>query len=687
MEHTNRLINETSPYLLQHAHNPVDWYPWGAEALDKAKQENKPILLSIGYSACHWCHVMAHDSFEDPETAKIMNDHFINIKVDREERPDLDKVYQMAHQILIRRPGGWPLTVFLTPEDQLPFFVGTYFPREQHYQLPAFKEVMAYVVDVYHQQREEITKQNNSLTAVFSRLAEMKSKSNTIDAIPLSRVRDALSLDFDRIHGGFGGAPKFPHPGHLERLLRDWFRSQSATEDSVALNMVEQSLMHMAQGGVYDQMSGGFYRYAVDAQWMIPHFEKMLYDNALLLPLYAQLYYVSHKSFYLTIADEIAAWCMREMQAENGAYYAAIDADSEKREGKFYIWNHEQLENILIPLEYQIISKHFGLNNPPNFEGQWHFYIAMPLKQVAKDLDMTLAETREQFLQAKQKLFKAREQRIHPAKDQKILTAWNGLMIKGMTIAGRCLQRQDLIDSAEQALTFIQKNLWINNRLLAVYTDNQARFMGYLDDYVFLLDAVLELLQIRWKTSDLKFAIALADCVLDHFEDTNKGGFFFTANDHERLIYRTKSLSDEATPSGNGIAAYILNRLGYLTGNLRYTLAAENTLKAAWNNLNQVPDAYSSLLLALEEYLHPPELIIIRGEDSQKTSRWKIACEEAYSPRRMVFVIPDTAKNLPDSLALKKPIDDCVAYFCRGHQCSAPITSLKDLKYELSQYK
>ncbi|OJW52582.1 MAG: thioredoxin domain-containing protein [Alphaproteobacteria bacterium 41-28] len=663
----NHLARETSPYLQQHAQNPIDWYPWGEEAFEKARRENKPILLSIGYAACHWCHVMAHESFEDEETAKVMNQLFVNIKVDREERPDLDKIYQTAHALLTRRNGGWPLTIFLTPDDLTPFFSGTYFPQEARYQLPSFKDVLYAISHSYQNRIEEIKQQNGELLEILN--SKMRKLSDIrMNIQPLELARQALERNYDPVNGGFGGAPKFPSPSPLEFLLQ----SQS--------DMARMTLQHMAMGGIYDQLEGGFYRYAVDAKWEIPHFEKMLYDNGQLLLLYAQAAKQFDHPFFAEIAHETATWAIHKLQSPEGGYYSSFDADSEGHEGKFYTWNKGDIKTSLAKEEYDIVRLYFGLDQPPNFEGEWHLHIVEPLESVAKHLQINLAEAKKQLNSAKEKLLAVRIKRTPPHCDTKILTGWNSLMIKGMLTAGEVLKEPTFIKSAQKAISFIQKNLWVNNRLLASYKDGKAHLPAYLDDYVFLLDALITKLQMSWNTDHLLFAIKLADILLKHFSDKESGGFFFTSDDHEKLLFRPKPMTDEAVPSGNGVAVRVLLTLGYLLGESRYLEAAEKTIKSAWPDLSEFPADHCAFLLGLKEYLNPSQIIIIRGPEKEIYA-WRDECK---SIANYVFAIPEDAKKLPEALALKKFTGKTGAYVCQDLQCSAVIVDLGKLKNQIA---
>ncbi len=685
--HINRLIHETSPYLRQHAHNPVAWQPWDEEALEQARREEKPILLSIGYSACHWCHVMAHESFEDDATARVMNELFVNIKVDREERPDLDKIYQTAFQLLQRRAGGWPLTMFLTHDDQTPFVGGTYFPKTPRYGMPAFIDVLRRVDAHYRQHRRELREQNQALLgALRAEVGAASTDELGLTADPLRAARDQLLRGFDPIHGGFGGAPKFPHPTSLDRLLRYWAGTvQCGEPDRQAETAALFTLRKMALGGVYDQLGGGFYRYSVDAEWQIPHFEKMLYDNGPLLGLYVQAWRATQDPLFRAVAEETGEWVIREMQAPDGGYYATLDADSEGEEGKFYLWTLDQVQALLDAEEYAVVATRYGLNLPPNFEHRaWHLRVVAEESKQHPRSDADATQSADRLVVARRKLFETRSQRVWPGRDEKILTAWNGLMIRGMAVAGRHLGRADFVNSAERALDFIRARLWRDGRLLAVHTDGQSRLNAYLDDHAFLIDGILELLQCRWRDGDLDFALALTEVLLDRFEDREAGGFFFTSADHERLIQRPKPAHDDALPAGNGIAAQVLLKLGHLTGRTTYLDAAERTLRWAWPMIGQVPTACNALLTALEEYLNPVQIVVLRGETAA-LEEWRERCVKPYAPRRLTLAIP-AAAVLTGLLAERRSgTAPVTAYICGGLECLPPITTPNDLERELAR--
>ncbi len=656
---SNRLAGETSPYLQQHAANPVDWQPWDAAALARAQREDKPILLSIGYSACHWCHVMAHESFEDAEVAAVMNRHFVNIKVDREERPDLDQIYQTAHQMLAQRGGGWPLTMFLSP-DGTPFWGGTYFPKHARYGLPGFVEILERIAQVWREQRTAVGEQGEQVRLAFERMQPRAAAGGeALDAEPVRAALDVLRASFDARHGGFGGAPKFPHPTDLELCLR---RGETA--------IVDTTLRRMCEGGIFDQLGGGFCRYSVDAEWRIPHFEKMLYDNGPLLALLADAWRVTNDDLYARSAAATAGWPMREMQSPEGGYYSSLDADSEHEEGKYYVWDTAEARALLTAEEWSVTAPHFGLDGPPNFEGRhWHLHVARPLR-TGGDAALLAA--------AKAKLLAAREQRVRPGRDEKVLVSWNALAIGGMARAGRVFGEEAWLASARRALDFVRSRMWQGGRLLATCKDGRAHLSAYLDDYAFLMLALVELLQAQFRTEDLAFAEALADVLFEQFEDRASGGFYFTARDHERLIHRPKPGHDQATPAGNGAAALALVRLAALTGETRYVDAAERTLRLFLPSVRAQPAGYATLLMALEEWLEPPATAIVRGAP-EALREWAGAMAREYLPRTLVLAVPTGLAGLPP--VLDKPgSGGAQAWLCRGAVCLPPIDSVEALR-------
>ena len=681
----NALKTETSPYLLQHAANPVAWYPWGEEALNLAKKLDKPILLSIGYSACHWCHVMAHESFEDDAVAAIMNEHFINIKVDREERPDIDQIYQTAHSMLSQKSGGWPLTVFLTPEQQ-PYFTGTYFPKTSRYQLPGFADLIPRVAQFYHEKKDDLAVQNGQLADALKRTIPTPSSTLSASESTLKLAFTSLESSFDYENGGFGSAPKFPNPADITLLLH-----AAKAGNKTAENMALQMLSAMANGGIYDQIGGGFCRYSVDERWIIPHFEKMLYDNGQLLFLYCDGWQISKDKRYQQVIEETVAWLVCEMRDKSGAFYSSLDADSiddagHSEEGAFYVWQPEQVKQLLTPEEFAVASSCFGFDRAHNFDNPhsgyagWHPYLAR-----LPEHDEIVA-----LMNAQTKLFNAREKRARPGRDDKILTSWNALAIKGLARAGRVFNRPDWVVFAQDAVDFIRDKLWVNDQLLATCKDDgsghanqsyKAHLNAYLDDYAFLLDALIELLQADYRAIDLSFAEDLAEALLENFE-AEEGGFYFTSHTHETLIHRPKQAYDNATPNGNGIATIALQKLGHILGDARYLQAAERTLKAFDNVIKNNPAACASLSHALCEFLTPPSIVIIRGEAKQMAV-WRAEINQHYYPHHLFFYLDEQAADLPIALQ-RKFSQDVNAWVCQGVVCSPSVNDLQALLKNLA---
>src|SRR5919112_760373 len=538
----NRLAKETSPYLLQHKDNPVDWYPWGEEALKRAREEDKPVLLSVGYSACHWCHVMERESFEDDETARMMNEHFVNVKVDREERPDIDSIYMAAVQALTRH-GGWPMTVFLTP-DGAPFYGGTYFPPTPSRGMPSFQQLLLSIVEAYENRREEVL-QNARAVSDYLRAssAAVMPEAEASGIELLDRAAGSLLSQLDRRFGGFGGAPKFPQAMNLEVLLR-----HHRTGERSALDGVELTCRQMAQGGIYDQLGGGFSRYSVDAYWLVPHFEKMLYDNALLSRLYLETYQATGDAFYRRIAEETLDYVLRDMTSEEGGFYSAEDADSEGEEGKFYVWTLEELEAALDPDEASLAARYWDVTERGNFEGKNILHVARPPEAVADEFGLLPEELGPRIARIRAKLFAVREERVRPGRDEKILAAWNGLMLRSLALAARVTGREDYREAAKRNATFIVERLKVDGRIHRSYKDGQARFNGYLEDYAMVADGLVALYEATFDLRWLAQAEELADAVLELFWEEAEGAFYDTPADHEELVTRPRDVYDNATP-------------------------------------------------------------------------------------------------------------------------------------------
>jgi uncharacterized protein YyaL (SSP411 family) len=685
--HRNRLADSTSPYLLQHAANPVDGYPWGEEAFAAARASGKPVLLSIGYTACHWCHVMAQESFEDVQTAAVMTELFINVKVDREERPDVDRIYQLSQQLLTRRGGGWPLTMFLCHDDQRPFFGGTYFPPQPLQGLPAFRDLLQRVAQFYREQQPELRAQSQALIEALQSIdAPAAPLAQPLTDAPLDALRAQLAQRFDRDHGGFTPAPRFPHAGMSEFLLRRWHASAGHdSPDLQALFMATLTLKRMADGGLFDQLGGGFYRYSVDARWEIPHFEKMLYDNGALLSAYSAAAAATGDADFVRVATQTAEFLLRDMLDPQGVFHASWDADSAGHEGGYYLWTPDEVRTLLPPADAALFVSRYGLDRPANFEGRWHLIAARePADLAGSGSHGEETGIRSRLDDARQRLLAQRALRIRPGLDRKILTSWNALAIKALADAARVLQREDFALAAARALEFLRGTHWRDGRLLATSKDGDARLDAYLDDHALLIDAILALLTLRFDAAWLQFAAELADALLARFEDREHGGFYFTAHDHEQLIHRSRSFSDDATPSGNAIAARALQRLGWLLGEPRYLAAAERTLRAAWPSLSDAPLAQAHMAEALEEHLRPHGFVILRGEESH-IDVWRRELQRLWRPRVSVLAIAASAADLPPALAQKTPRGAATAYLCRGSVCAAPTENLPALLRTLSE--
>jgi uncharacterized protein YyaL (SSP411 family) len=697
---TNRLVDETSPYLLQHAENPVEWYPWGEEALSKAKAEDKPIFLSIGYSACHWCHVMAHESFEDPETAAIMNEQFVNIKVDREERPDLDSIYMEA-VVAMTGGGGWPMSVFLTP-DGVPFYGGTYFPPTPRYGMPSFKRLLISVAEAYHQQRDKIEQGGEQLKARVSRSLSLRADSTLLTPDTLDLAYRGFSGRFDATHGGFGNAPKFPQPMNLEFLLRYHHR----TGESHALEMVDLTLTRMASGGIYDQLGGGFHRYATDARWLVPHFEKMLYDNALLARVYLHAWQVTKRPLYRRVVEETLDYVVREMTAENkrnarggecdnsGGFYSAQDADSESEEGKFFIWTPEEVKALLGMADGEIFCRYFDVTQNGNFEGKSILNVKLDIGTAAEAAKVDESEYDTAIRDGRQKLFRARETRVKPDRDEKVLTAWNGLMLAAFAEASRVLGRDDYRRVAECNAEFVLKELRRDGRLLRSWKSGasagrgRARFNAYLEDYAYYADGLLALYQATFDPRWFVEARTLMNTALKYFADPD-GGFFDTSHDHEQLITRPKTLQDNAIPSGNAMAVDVLLRLAAYTGDDDYSRPAEEMLAGMTPMMQQHPDGFSHWLSALAFQLAPPKEIALIGDPAADNTRAMLeVLSGSYRPHQvMALAAPEdkTAASVIPLLADRPQINGkATAYVCQGFVCQAPVTEPTPLAEQIS---
>lgn len=699
-KHTNRLIDETSPYLLQHAHNPVDWYPWGEEALQKAKEGNKPILLSIGYSACHWCHVMEHESFEDEETARIMNENFVNIKVDREERPDLDSIYMNAVQAMTGH-GGWPMTVFLTPDGE-PFYGGTYYPPEPRHGMPAFPQVLEGVAQAYRERPDEVARVAQQIVDRLQATQQLQAGDGPLNDDLLEAAYRQLRGNYDPRHGGFGQAPKFPQPMALEFLLHHWHR----TENPIALKMVEQTLKHMARGGMYDQIGGGFHRYSVDAQWLVPHFEKMLYDNALLARVYLHAYQAVGDPMYRRIVEETLDYVRREMTDGAGGFYSAQDADSEGEEGKFFVWTPAEIRDVLGETDAEIVMDYYGVTEQGNFEGKNILHRPRDADVVAYQHSISEVELAEIVERSRQKLLEAREQRVHPATDTKILTSWSGLMITAFAEAARVLKRDDYrqaaIDAAEFLLSTLRRGACTEpfdeaqdkrgrseGRLLHTYRDGQAKQPGFLEDYAFLIDGLLASYETTLELHWLRTAVGLADDMIESFWDDENGGFFTTGGDQEQLVARPKDLFESSTPSGNAVAAHALQRLAILAARPDYQRQAVAVLRLVRDIVERHPSAVGRMLVALDFYLaQPPEIAIIGETGAEDTAALVDAVHGRYLPNKvMALRTSDTDEDIESLVPLlegKTMLDgQATAYVCRNYACQQPVTTPEALAEQL----
>jgi len=665
----NHLADETSPYLLQHVDNPVDWYPWGEAALDKAKREHKPILLSIGYAACHWCHVMAHESFEDDETARIMNEHFVNIKVDREERPDLDSIYMTAVTAMTGH-GGWPMTVFLTAEGR-PFYSGTYYPREPRYGIPSFKQVLAGVADAWQNRQDKVQEGAEQITQHIRQAVGIKSEVDSLSTDMLSAAVDELSKHFDATWGGFGQAPKFPQPMVIEFLLREHTRSG----DAQALAMVELTLYRMAQGGLYDQLGGGFARYSVDAYWLVPHFEKMLYDNSQLARVYVHAWQATGDPFYRRIAEETLDYVFREMRHPDGGFYSSLDADSEGEEGKFYVWTADEVRDALGD-EAALFMQMYDVTDEGNWEGRNIPRLLLQSSDLAQKTGLDEADVEMRIDAARSKLYDVRSKRVWPGLDDKVLTAWNGLMMAAFASAAQAFGRSDYADIATSNAEFLHASMRANDgRLLRTWkAGSQAKYNAYLEDYAFLVEGLLALYQTTFDARWFEWTQELAETMLGHFSDAENGGFYDTRDDHEELIHRPKDVQDNAIPSGNAMAAHVLAKLALLTGESRYRETAERATRSIGALMSQYPSGFGEWLNVASLITGEPREIALVGTSEQLAPLLEVV-RSGYRPLDVVAAADPKAENVVPLLENRPPQNGAgTAYVCRGFVCDAPVT-------------
>jgi uncharacterized protein YyaL (SSP411 family) len=695
--HTNRLIHETSPYLLQHAHNPVDWYPWGDEALTRARAEGKPILLSIGYAACHWCHVFSSESFENEDTARLMNELFVSVKVDREERPDLDALYMEAVQALTGS-GGWPMTVFLTP-DGAPFYGGTYFPPRDRYGMPSFTRVLRGVADLYRNQREEVERQAQAFREHYAGQAQTGLKlpevfdpaTATIGAETLTTAANALVSQFDAVEGGFGPAPKFPHPMGLEFLLRIEARRRATDASALPSTQLDKNLLplalltldKMAGGGIYDQVGGGFHRYSTDKIWLTPHFEKMLYDNALLAPVYLHAWQLTGEPRYRRIAEETLDYVLREMTDPSGAFYSTQDADSEGEEGKFYVWSAQELRDLLGD-DAPVALAYWGVIDGGNFEGANILHVAKSLGDVTASLGISQDTAQAALERARKTLYAARSKRVWPGRDDKALAAWNGWMLRAFSEAGRLLDREDYRMAANKNADFVMRDLLVDGLLKRTWRQGKGKLDAYLEDYAALANAFLSLFEATGDASRFAFARTLVERMLERFWDEPTGAFFDTARDAEALIGRPRDLTDNATPSGTSLACEALLRLTAFTGELRYREYAARILVALTPAMERHPSSFGHLLCALDDLIGPYHEVAIVGEPSNTaTQALVLAVNDRFLPRIALAIGAPNDAEVPVLEGRALVDGQPAAYVCQGFVCQRPVTAPEELLSQL----
>jgi uncharacterized protein len=683
-KYTNQLIYESSPYLQQHSHNPVDWYPWGEEAFTRAQREDKPILLSIGYRACHWCHVQMEESFEDEAIAQLMNDNFINIKVDREERPDLDTIYMNAVQMMTGS-GGWPMTVFLTPDGR-PFYGGTYFPPVDRYGMPGFPRVLISVAEAYRTRRDEIENSAEGMLGELKRLNQVVAPKGELEGglshVITDHAVNQLLRTLDPVYGGFSDKPKFPPSMTLQFLLRHYHR----TKDESALNAVELTLKKMASGGMYDQLGGGFHRYSVDEKWLAPHFEKMLYDNALLSRVYTEAFLATGDEFYKRIAIETLDYVVREMTDEGGGFYSTQDADSEGEEGKFFVWTPEEVVALLGEEDALLFNRYFDVSEMGNFEG--HSILHIDVDAIARLMRVSRERLIEAIERGKRILFEAREERVKPYRDEKILTAWNGLMMRSFAEASRAFDRDDYLEIAIRNANFLLTRLRRDGRLLRTHKDGESKLNAYLEDYAYVIEGLLSLYEASFDPGRFEEARALTETMVTQFWDSEAGGFFFTSADHETLITRAKDFYDNATPAGNSVAAGALMRLSLFAGEERYRRMAETILQVMKPTMARAPGAFGHLLSVLDLFLAAPyEIAVIGAPDDEETRAMINVIFKSYLPNKVVAFAPEADSKASRTIKLLEGRDRIdgrtAAYVCRNFYCEAPLTSAASLEEAL----
>jgi hypothetical protein len=675
---SNKLAGETSPYLLQHADNPVDWHPWGEAALMEARERDKPILLSVGYAACHWCHVMAYESFEDEVTAAIMNREFVNIKVDREERPDIDSIYMGAIQAL-NGQGGWPLTAFLTPEGK-PFYGGTYFPPVPRYGMPSFNQVLESVANAWQTRREEIENSANGITAHLSETPGLGQQASSPNEALFDQALEEILSQFDSEEGGFSDAPKFPPSMTIEFLLRMAVQQ----DDPMALHMAELTLAKMAKSGMFDQLGGGFARYSTDASWLVPHFEKMLYDNALLARAYLHAYQVTHNPLYRRIVEETLDFVAREMRQKSGGFYSSYDADSEGVEGKFYVWKANDVRQMLGE-DAELFMARYGVSDDGNWEGDNILHIVEEIPDLAARFGLEEEEASSRLNAAKERLYEARASRVWPGLDDKILTAWNGLMMAAFAEAAQVLDRADYAQIATENAQFLEQNMRSEDgRLLRTWkAGSSAKYNAYLEDYAYLADGLLALYQTTFDPRWFEWAQELSQQMLNHFRDQEDGGFYDTADDHEALLYRPKAIQDNATPSGNSMAVQVLLKNSLYSGNGIYWDVAQDALNRMTGFMSRYPTGFAHWLNAAAFTLGEPREVAIVGRLGDADTMNLIgALRSDYRPN-LVLAAGEDAEAIP-LLAERPQVDGKpTAYVCKRFVCKTPVTDVQSLLEQL----